>query len=154
LTYDPQNSLRHYSFWVSGDALEQIEQHHEKLAEAPVGTNRRGLRLQGLSPWQQSADAGEPALPGTIRAIIAALDERGAWVEQVPVRSTATPARRNPDSRPATGADDGLNANPENNTIQSYSDGPAGGRAMISTQTFIDNLRHLSQYISEQGSKP
>ena len=68
LTYSDDDVPTHYSFTVES-RLDQIEKRYERLAAAPRSAPREAERVPP-----------RPA-PGTVRRIIDALDERGAWVE-------------------------------------------------------------------------
>jgi hypothetical protein len=68
LTYDSREMPTHYSFIV-GSRLDEIEReyHRLKAGEAPAEDHDAREDLRNLAP--------------RVRAIIAAMDERGAWVE-------------------------------------------------------------------------
>ena len=68
LTYDSREMPTHYSFIV-GSRLDEIEReyHRLKAGEAPTEDHEARENLRNLAP--------------RVRAIIAAMDERGAWVE-------------------------------------------------------------------------
>jgi PelA/Pel-15E family pectate lyase len=67
LTYSDADIPTHYSFTVRS-RLPAIQQRYERLNSQPW-------------PLAVSADSAKRPKPGQIAAIIAALDERGAWVE-------------------------------------------------------------------------
>ncbi len=82
ISYSPESVISHYAVLVSGRELAAIEEDYRRLAAADPATLRRPEKLRGLSPWAQRP--GQPAEPAPtaeeVRALLASLDERGAWV--------------------------------------------------------------------------
>jgi hypothetical protein len=68
LTYDDSDMPTHYSFKVPS-ALQAIEREYEQLRDADPQSLRK--------PEKRS----RPAKAGEVKRVIAAMDERGAWVE-------------------------------------------------------------------------
>ncbi|MEZ5366189.1 MAG: pectate lyase [Bryobacterales bacterium] len=77
VTYDDSDPIQHYGMWISGRGLDAIEAEYERLRDADPSAIRRPDKLHGLSPWSGDgvAKAGDSA------ALLAAMDDRGAWVE-------------------------------------------------------------------------
>ncbi|MCB1019345.1 MAG: hypothetical protein KDC27_05420 [Acidobacteria bacterium] len=77
VTYDDSDPIQHYGMWISGRGLDAIEAEYKLLRAADPAAIRRPGKLHGLSPWSGDgvAKAGDSA------ALLAALDDRGAWVE-------------------------------------------------------------------------
>lgn len=71
LTYDDGDLPTHYGFKV-GHNLDQLAGEHERLSR---------MTLSQLAAERRPATAPAPPSDARIREIIAALDERGAWVE-------------------------------------------------------------------------
>lgn len=80
LSYSDESVITHYSVLVSGRPLRSIRKEYERLRRK---NEPRPERLHGLSPWTGQRPPLE-ARPGAaeVRALIEALDERGAWTEQ------------------------------------------------------------------------
>ena len=110
LTHDDSDVPTHYSF--KGDAkLDELAQEYEKLA---------ALDAAGLEairhPKPKKPGKPSPSLEAETRKAIAALDARGAWVE------------------------DG--------TLKYHGKGDST-RRVITSETFIKNLRTLSRYVAQ-----
>ena len=77
--------ITHYSVLVSGAWVEPLAQEFEQVRTTDPAARRRPDRLRGLSPWddrpraRRGARAGDPA--SQAGPILAALDGRGAWLE-------------------------------------------------------------------------
>jgi hypothetical protein len=83
ISYEPSSVITHYSVVTSGDALPGIEAEYERVSSAKPESLRRAVKLRGLSPWSERPRKPRSAatLGPKVRAAIAALDARGAWVE-------------------------------------------------------------------------
>jgi len=84
LSHSDGSVITHYNVLASGRDLPAIEREYERVAALAPGALKRPERLHGLSPWEQF-DAPEPTaeqLAVEVRRIIAAMDERGAWVQE------------------------------------------------------------------------
>jgi hypothetical protein len=80
MTYSDESVITHYALLISGSGLAGIRREYEALAKAEPDEIRRADRLHGLSPW--SSQSTPRALSAAqVRALIDAMDERGAWVE-------------------------------------------------------------------------
>ncbi len=75
LTYDDGNLPTHYGFKVSSK-LDAIEAEYERVLALPPDALKQPARRP--APAQERASS---SLEGQARHVIAALDERGAWVE-------------------------------------------------------------------------
>jgi hypothetical protein len=104
LSYTDESVITHYNVLVSGDQLPLLEAEHQRLVSADAASIRRPDKLHGLSPWSEyplagarpaqfpprsTADAREQAArgprrrrPASVPDILAAMDSRGAWVEE------------------------------------------------------------------------
>jgi len=76
VSYSDDSTIQHYALLVNGQWIEEIAGEYGRVVEA----GPRPVVLSGLSPW---ADAEPPSRPSDQRvaAILAAVDERGAWLE-------------------------------------------------------------------------
>jgi hypothetical protein len=83
VSYDDSSTIEHYAMWVNGSWIEEIADELARLRNADPSQIRRPDSLHGLSPWQEpgggSTASGTPAQRAS--EIIAALDDRGAWVQ-------------------------------------------------------------------------
>lgn len=78
LSYTDESVITHYAVITSGAQLSEIETEYQRLLSSDPATIRRPAKLRGLSPWaEESRRASSP----DAAAIIARMDERGAWVE-------------------------------------------------------------------------
>jgi Pectic acid lyase len=92
LSYSDASVITHYGVLTSGEQLKRIERDYQDVVKAEPGSLRRPDRLHGLSPWtgdEVPVGSGSRAIRDAasspeqrIRAIIAAMDPRGAWVEE------------------------------------------------------------------------
>lgn len=79
VTYSDASVINHYGVLTSGARLKQLRQEHDALA-ANTKPQPRAEILHGLSPWQENQRPRKPD-PKRLTAIISAMDERGAWIE-------------------------------------------------------------------------
>jgi Pectic acid lyase len=92
LSYSDASVITHYGVLTSGEQLKRIEREYQDVVKAEPAALRRPDRLHGLSPWtggEVPVGSGSRAIRDAssnpeqrIRAIIAAMDPRGAWVEE------------------------------------------------------------------------
>jgi hypothetical protein len=83
ISYSPASVITHYGVVTSGDWLPAIEADYKAISAAPASSLRRPDRLRGLSPWSERPARTRPAgeIAPQVKAAIAAMDHRGAWVE-------------------------------------------------------------------------
>ena len=147
VTYDDSSVIQHYGMWASGSGLAEIGAELERLREATPAEIRRPDRLHGLSPWQHSEPA-EPPSAERLAEIVAALDERGAWVEpgfagraeQVIDVFAAAPmtVRIGDKTYPVA----------ENETVTIFKGDAPTVEAMIVSDTFAENLESLAAAVA------
>lgn len=110
VSYSDESVITHYNVLVSGANLTGIEAEYKRLASADPSNMARPVKLHGLSPWAETREVAakrpaqaqfpsrsthygpvnehpltdHPRTAGAeeIKKIIAALDDRGAWVEE------------------------------------------------------------------------
>ncbi len=79
LTYDDKDLPTHYAFKVRSK-LGDLKRQYERLSQLTPEA------LAKLRTRQDDRPALTPALEAEVRSVIAALDDRGAWVEAGPLR--------------------------------------------------------------------
>ncbi len=83
LSYSPASVIQHYGVVTSGEELPRIEAEYQRVSAAAPATLRRPDKLRGLSPWSERPARPRRAadLAGRVKAALAGMDARGAWVE-------------------------------------------------------------------------
>jgi PelA/Pel-15E family pectate lyase len=76
ISYTDESVITHYGVLISGARLDEIETGYQRLLAADPASIRRPVKLRGLSPWDEATSRASD-----LGAIIAGMDERGAWVE-------------------------------------------------------------------------
>ena len=90
LSYSDASVITHYAVLVSGRPWDELEREYRDVLAADPASLRRPDRLAGLSPWSEresgsvrsGARASAADLETRVRALIDAMDPRGAWVEE------------------------------------------------------------------------
>lgn len=80
VSYSDESVIGHYSVVVPGRWVAAIERSLREVEAADVKKLPRPERLRGLSPWSDG-EGRSGAGDERVRGVIAAQDERGAWVE-------------------------------------------------------------------------
>ncbi len=144
VSYDDSSTIQHYAMWVNGRRVDEAEAELARVREAPPEELRREERLTGLSPWQDSA----PDAPRDVARIIAAMDERGAWVEP-------GFAGRSDRLVSVFAAEDmtvriggRTIALPEDETVEIFRGAPPVVEEMIVSETFAENIEALARWIA------
>ena len=109
LTHDDDDVPAHYGFKINAK-LDVLAQNYEKLAALDAAGLEALRNPKPKKPGQPS-----PSLEAETRKVIAALDARGAWVEDGSLK---------------------------------YHDKGDNTRRVITSETFIKNLRTLSRYLT------
>lgn len=150
LSYTDESVITHYAVVTSGAGLRALREEFDSLmTSAPSGGMRRGDSLHGLSPWQTGNRDPLAARPDAARVakIMAALDARGAWVEdgvigkadEVIAVTAARPMVLTINGRP-------IEIN-ENDRVQLF-DGSQPPRArIVRSTTFAGNLETLAAFV-------
>ena len=142
VTYDDSDPIQHYGMWASGAGLDAIETEYKRLRAADPASLRRPARLHGLSPWSE----GEPR-PRDARAILAAMDERGAWVEDgVAGRANSVVSVFAAEPMVVRIGDKTIPL-PEDETIQIFRGSAPVVEKMIVSTTFARNLEALASAV-------
>ncbi len=140
LTYDDSDTIRHYGMWTSGAALDAIEAEYERLRTADPAAIRRPDVLGGLSPWSARGDARGADAAG----ILAAMDERGAWVEDGVAGRADSVARVFAAEPMVVRVGERTIPLPENETIEVFRGSAPVVEQMVSSATFARNLEALA----------
>jgi CBS domain-containing protein len=146
---DNPSEITHYAVLVSGAWLAGIEQEYRALQNADPASLKRPDRLHGLSPWSLNRSAAESGVEDTrVRAIIDAMDPRGAWVEEGTIGKTnrlvSVFAARD---MVVTLAGKALPMK-ENDTLEVFAGAEPPKQRIIRTRTFVDNIGALSAYLA------
>ena len=158
VSYGDASVITHYGVLTSGERLKQIEREYQEIVHADPATLRRPDRLHGLSPWSgREAPIGSGVREGAeapgglqerVRAVIAALDARGAWVEEGTIgkadRIVSVFASRDMVVSLAGKA----YPMKENDTLDIYPGGEPPRQRIIVSQTFARNIGLLSRYLA------
>lgn len=176
LSYNDASVITHYGVLVSGAALTEVEQEYREVVNADAAGLKRPEKLHGLSPWSgrrlpvgsgQAANRGEGTtgqsrsrrtvtgnLETRVRAIIDAMDSRGAWLEEGSIGKA---------NRLVTvfAAKDmvvtlGGKTMPvkENDTLEVFVGADTPKERIIVSRTFADNIGALSSYLAGPASQP
>ena len=150
LSYSDRSVITHYSVLVSGAEWAEIEREYQELQKADPVSLKRPDTLHGLSPW---SGARLPAGSGLnedarIRAVIDAMDPRGAWVEDGSIgkadRLVSVFAAQD---MVVTLAGKVLPMK-ENDTLEVFAGADAPKQRIIRSRTFADNIGALSAYLA------
>jgi hypothetical protein len=155
LSYTDASVITHYGVLVSGGAYAEIEREYNELQNADPASLTRADRLRGLSPWTGtrplagSGGAGESLnLESRVRAVIDAMDPRGAWVEE----GTIGKANRLVSVFAAgdlvvTLAGKALPMK-ENDTLEVFAGPEPPKQRIIRSRTFAENIGVLTAYLA------
>lgn len=155
LSYSDASVITHYAVLVSGAGLADIEREYREAQTTNPSTLKRPDRLHGLSPWstrerEPNARPSGQSLETRVRAIIDAMDSRGAWLEE---GSIGKPNRL---VSVFAGKDlvVTLGGRPlplkENETLEVFSGADPPKQRIIRTRTFVDNVRTLAEYVARR----
>lgn len=152
LSYSDASVITHYAVLVSGAGLADIEQQYRDLQTADPASLKRPDRLHGLSPWntraRQDPRSSGQSLETRVRAIIDAMDARGAWTEAGSI------GKANRLVSVFAGKDlvVTLGGRPlpmkENETLEVFAGPDPPRQRVIRTRTFVENVGALSAYLA------
>jgi hypothetical protein len=148
VSYSDESVITHYSVLVSGAAFAEIEREFKEIQNADPATLKRADRLHGLSPWADRRSVAGQGTDARVRAIVSAMDPRGAWVEEGAIgkanRLVSVFAGR---ELVVTIAGKTLPLN-ENDTLEVFQ-GPEPPKArIVRSRTFAENVGVLSAYLA------
>jgi hypothetical protein len=152
VSYSDASVITHYAVLVSGAWLAEGRQEYRAIQNAEPGSLKRPDRLHGLSPWNLRGSPARPTVDDTrVRAIIDAMDPRGAWVEDGTIgkanRLVSVFAARD---LVVTLAGKTLPMK-ENDTLEVFAGGEPPKQRIIRTRTFADNIGLLSAYLARRS---
>jgi hypothetical protein len=159
LSYSDASVITHYAVLVSAAPFADIEREYQEVRKADPASIRRSDQLRGLSPWTDrppatgTGAATRQNLETRVRAIVDALDPRGAWLED------GTIGKANRLVSVLAGRDLivtlGGKTLPmkENETLEVFSGSEPPKARIIRTRTFADNVGVLSAYLAQQTQR-
>jgi PelA/Pel-15E family pectate lyase len=157
VSYRDESVITHYAVVVSGAAFAEIEREHGELQKANPASLKRPDRLRGLSPWNGreapvgsgiDGDRREGAdIDTRIRAVIDAMDARGAWVEEGSIgranRLVSVFAAK--DMVVTLGGK--VLPMKENDTLEVFAGAEPPNQRILRTRTFVENIGALGAYV-------
>jgi PelA/Pel-15E family pectate lyase len=148
LSYTDESVITHYAVITSGAQLSQIEADYQRLLAADPASIRRPAKLRGLSPWaEESRRASSP----DAAAVIAKMDERGAWIEDGRIgksdRLVSVFAARD---MVVTIGDRTLPLK-ENETLQVFQGAERPRERIIRSDTFARNVEALCAFLERES---
>jgi PelA/Pel-15E family pectate lyase len=162
LSYSDDSVITHYAVLVSAAPFAEIEREYKEVRAANPASIKRPERLRGLSPWTDrwpaavtttaSESAARASLEARVRAIVEAMDPRGAWLEEGAIgkanRLVSVLAGRD---LVVTLGGKTLPVK-ENETLEVFSGSDPPKQRIIRTRTFADNIGALSAYLKLLGT--
>lgn len=150
ISYSDKSVITHYGVLVSGAQLDSIAAEYKRLASADTAAIRRPDRLHGLSPWSEGLSVGSRrAAAQGVKEIMAAMDSRGAWVEQGSIgkadRVVSVFAAK--DMVVKIGGQ--VIPFQENQTVEVFQGVERPRERIIRTETFAKNLEALGRWLIE-----
>ena len=160
LSYSDASVITHYSVLVSAAAFADIEREYNDVRNVDAASLRRPDRLHGLSPWTDSRSSSintgidRRALESRVGKIIAAMDSRGAWVEEGAIgranRLVSVLAGR---ELVVTIGGKTLPLK-ENDTLEVFNGPEPPKQRIVKSRTFAENVGVLSSYLAAQRAVP
>jgi hypothetical protein len=156
VSYSDESVITHYSVLVSAAAFADIEREYTKLQGVAPASLKRPDRLRGLSPWADTRTAASTATDGRtlesrVRAIVSAMDSRGAWVEEGAIgkadRLVSVFAGRD---LVVTLGGKTLPLK-ENDTLEVFAGPEPPKQRIVRSRTFAENVDVLSAYLATES---
>jgi hypothetical protein len=148
LSYSDESVINHYGVLTSGARLRALRNEFDALAKA-TKPQPRPERLHGLSPWAEArGPLDRKPNAARVKTIVAALDPRGAWVEDGVIGKSdrvmnvfaARPMVLTINGRPIEIR--------ENDRIELFQGAQAPRQRVIRSTTFAANLEALAAAVS------
>ena len=148
VSYSDESVITHYGVLTSGARLKAMRNEFDTLEKA-AQPKPRPERLHGLSPWSEPRGPLDRKAPAArVKAIVAALDGRGAWVEDGVIGKSDRLVTVNA-ARPMVLT---INGKPievsENDRIELFQGTQAPRQKIIRSTTFATQLEALAASIS------
>ena len=144
LSYSDESVIRHYAVVVSAADLPDLRRDYEAVLRERVP---RPETLHGLSPWRGDDTVRKPSA-AAVEKMIAAMDERGAWVESGVIGK----ADRVVSVQPARDMILTINGKPvpvkEDDRIELFQGTIPPRARIIRSSTFARNLQALAAYVA------
>jgi hypothetical protein len=156
VSYSDESVITHYSVLVSAAAFADIEREYTELQGVTPASLKRPDRLRGLSPWADARTAVSTATDGRtlesrVRAIVSAMDSRGAWVEEGAIgkadRLVSVFAGRD---LVVTLGGKTLPLK-ENDTLEVFAGPEPPKQRIVRSRTFAENVGVLSAYLATES---
>jgi len=149
VTYSDESIITHYSLVTSAEPLEHIGAEYRHLLTADPATLRRPDKLRGLTPGTSppTPPPSKAQLSEKVRAIISALDDRGAWVQQGNIGGPKHIVSVQPAKDMVVRIGSRVMPLKEDETLKVYEDTSLLSQRVIHSGTFAANLRLLADYL-------
>lgn len=147
VSYDDGSVITHYAVLVSGAWVAPLVEEYERVRKAEAASLRRPDRLRGLSPWEDRRRAvGDPG--SRVGAVVAALDARGAWVEDGVIGKADRVVSVFAAKEMVLTVGGKTIPVHENDTIDVFQGTQPPRQKIIRTQTFARNVETLCAYLA------
>ena len=147
VSYDDGSVITHYAVLVSGAWVAPLVEEYERVRKADAASLRRPDRLRGLSPWEDRRRAvGDPG--SQVGAVVAALDARGAWVEDGVIGKADRVVSVFAAKEMVLTVGGKTIPVHENDTIDVFQGTQPPRQKIIRTQTFARNVETLCAYLA------
>jgi hypothetical protein len=157
VSHSDASVITHYAVLISGAAWAEIEREYREIERADPASLKRPDKLRGLSPWDDrrlpAGSAGSPGegladLEARVRTVIAAMDPRGAWVQEGTIgRADRLVSVFAGKDMVATVGGKTFTIK-ENDTLDVFNAVEAPKQRILRSRTFADNIGVLSEYLA------
>ena len=164
LSYSDASVITHYAVLVSGAAREEIESEYRELQDADPASLRRPDKLRGLSPWSgtrspvgsgDDAGRGGPVeIETRVRAVIDAMDPRGAWIEEGSIGKANRLVSMFAAKEMVVTLGGKALPMKENDTLEVFAGTEPPKQRIIRSRTFAENIGALSAYLARDAPPP
>jgi len=150
VTYSDEHVINHYSLVTSAEPLENIAAEHRRLVAVETATLKRPEKLRGLTPGtsQPRALPSAEELSEKVRAVIASLDDRGAWVQPGKIGGPKLLVSVRPAEDLLVLIGEKSVTLKEDESLEVYDGTSPPCRRVIHSGTFAANLRLLADYLA------
>ena len=160
LSYSDQSVITHYGVLTSGAGFAEIEREYNDIQNADPSSLKRPERLHGLSPWSDArwhtgADAqprDRRSLESRVRAVIDAMDPRGAWLEEGTIGKANRLVSVFAGKELVVMLGGKTMTMKENDTLEVFSGPEPPKERIVRSRTFAENVGVLSAYVRNRSS--